>query len=111
MGKTMLKWLVGGACAVIIAASGVYLSGQYSAHMERIGAVKAAVAAEAYMACRRAVADDSGYSGTDISAVSDRTRKADLCAIRYPELVELGSPLQFVQRKARIAKMQASSIN
>lgn len=55
-----MKFLVGAACAAIIAASGVYLTGQYQAHAER----KAATELAATQLCLQKRAEAANYKNS-----------------------------------------------
>lgn len=66
-----MKFLVGTACAAIIVASGVYLTGQYQAHAER----KAAMNLAAIQLCLHEHAKAASYRGSMAWAVPSATYK------------------------------------
>lgn len=66
-----MKFLKGMTCVAVIAASGVYLAGQYSAHMER----KAAMNLAAIQLCLHERAKAASYRGSMAWAVPSATYK------------------------------------
>lgn len=89
-----MKWLIGTACVAVIAASGIYLSGQYKAHAAELVATTAQ---------KNIRADLFRFFGAQPSAI---TKVVSGCraALNAPELFDGDTARQIVSwcRAARI---------